>query len=267
MSRMWKPHSDIPTNASGYIPKLIHQIWIGPRLPPILGKYCSTFKNMKGYRYKLWRTKDLHEANFPHTWKYIEKLLQAPKIIYAMIADLMRIEILYHHGGIYVDTSFEAVKNLDVILDHTKAKFIMSNELSCGLKCRGGDKKALYISNSFIVSTPGYIVLSRLISNEYLSMIDFTTNANYATGPYYVRSGILSYKEIKILPTTMIYPYNYGEKNHNDDFFDECFSLERKDGFRKYGYFNNTYFLKFPCKAYPNAIMIKNFEIGGTWKK
>lgn len=262
--KMWKPRKEIPLNPAG-IPKIIHQIWIGPKVQSIIGKYMSSFKKMSGYRYKLWRTKDLHSGNFPHTWKYIERLLTAPKIIYAMIADLMRLEILYHHGGIYVDTSFEAVKNLDAIGE--KASFIMSNELSCGLKCRGGDKKALYISNSFIMSVPKYIVLERLISDAYLSKIDFNQKANVATGPYYVRSGIKSSKEVKMLPTNSIYPYNYGDDNHNEDFFEECFAWNRRPGFRKYRYFTNEYFLKFPCKAYPEAILIKNFEIGGTWKK
>ena len=67
-----------------------------------------------------------------------------------------------------------------------------------------------------------------------------------------------------MLPTYMIYPYNYEKE---DTVFDQCFLTERKKGYRKYKYFNNEYFIKFPCKAYPEAIMIKNFEVGGSWKK
>lgn len=263
--RQWKPRKEIAVNKSGHIPKMIHQIWIGTSIPPILKKYMSTFKNMKGYYYKVWMTKDLHEANFPKTWKYIKPLLHAPKPVYAMIADLMRLEILYHHGGVYVDTSFEAVKHLDTIIESTNAKFIMSNELDCDLKCKGANKKP-YISNSFIVSKPQYKVLERLLSEEYLSKIDFSAKANLATGPYYVRSGIKNKSDIKMLPTSMIYPYNYGDEEEMKK-FDDCFSTEEKKGFRKYGYFNGHYYIKFPCKAYPKAVLIKNFEIGGTWKK
>jgi mannosyltransferase OCH1-like enzyme len=225
--RMWKPRKEITYSKSG-IPKIIHQIWIGKKTPPVLSKYMSTFKNMNGYIYKLWRNEDLSEANFPKTWKYINKLLNSPKIFYAMIADLMRLEILYHHGGIYVDTSFEAVKNLDVILDkYDSSQFIMSNEASCGLKCRGGDKKQLYISNSFIISTPFYKVIERLISEEYLSNIDFSQKANYSTGPYYVRTGIIKKSDVTMLETSLIYPYNY-EDEENDQLFDECFSTKKK---------------------------------------
>ncbi len=255
---------NVLTTESG-IPKVIHQIWIGKELPPILDRYMSTFRNMEGYSYYLWRNEDLNEENFPKTWKYLEALLHKPKIVYAMIADLMRLEILYHHGGVYVDTSMEALKNLDVILENASdAFFIMSNEAYGGLSCESHGKK--YISNSFIVSVPGYIVLERLISEKYLSGIDFSQPANYATGPYYVRSGILKDSEVTLLPTDLIYPFNYIDEEATEAFF-QCFSHEEREGFEKLNYFETPYFIKFPCTAYPHAVMVKNFEIGGTWKK
>lgn len=133
----------------------------------------------------------------------------------------------------------------------------MSNELNCELKCKGANKKP-YISNSFIVSKPKCKVLERLLSEEYLSNIDFTAKANPATRPYYVRSGILRKSDVEMLLTSMIYPYNYGNKKEMKN-FDKCFSTEEVKGFKKYDYFNGHYYIKFPCMAYPNAVMIKNF--------
>lgn len=244
------------------IPKVIHQIWIGKRVPPLIDKYMSSFRNMEGYSHKLWGNDDLHEGNFPKTWKYILPLLNEPKVIYAMIADLMRLEILYNHGGVYVDTTMEAVKNLDVILENTDATFIMSNEDPCGLNCEYYGKK--YIANSFIASVPGYIVLERLVSEIYLSRIDFSEPANHATGPYYVRSGIIEDSEVELIPTDLIYPFNYKEAAEE---FLKCFSCEEREGFERFNYFENTHFIKFPCTAYPNSVMIKNYKIGGTWLK
>jgi mannosyltransferase OCH1-like enzyme len=249
------------------IPKFIHQIWIGNIMPSILNKYTSSFKNMEGYGYKIWTNKDLTETNFPKTWKYIDLLLNKKKIKYASIADLMRLELLFWYGGIYVDTSFEAIKNLDVILDnYPNSSFIMSNESNCGLDCKGIKKKH-YISNSFIISKPGYIVLERLLSEEYLSNINFRQKANFATGPYYVRTGILNNNEVTMIPTNLVYSYNYDDDEENEKFFEECFSHRKRKGYRKYSYNDETYYIKFPCKAYPNAVLIKNFEIGGSWKK
>jgi len=246
------------------IPRVIHQIWIGKDIPPIVKLYMSTFKKQKGFEYKLWSNKDLTKDNFPITYKYIVKILSKKKIIYAMVADLMRLEILYHHGGIYIDATMERVKSLDKILK-TKSPFIMSNEEPCGLKCRGEYNK-LFISNSFIASIPGYKVLKRLLSDEYLKSIDFNLPANLATGPYYVRRGIKRHTDVKMLPTKYIYPFPFSEEEN----YDTCVSLEKKEGFRKVKYNNDkSYYIKFPCTCYKddNVYIIKHWSVGGTWLK
>ena len=243
----------------GGIPKIIHQIWIGSSIPSIIKEYTKTFKYIPDFKYKLWGNKELNKTNFPLIWKYINKLLKKEKIVWAKIADLMRLEILYHHGGIYVDTTMEYIDDLDKYIDNT-SKFIMSNELDCGLKCRGQSNK-LYISNSFIASVPEYKVLGRLLSEEYLSKIDFKLPANIATGPYYVRTGIKNKSDVKMLPRKLIYPFNY-----DLHIYDKCISYEAKPGFKKVNYFNQIWYIKIPCKTFSDAIMIKHWDIGGTWR-
>lgn len=243
------------------IPRIIHQIWIGKAIPPIVKLYMKTFKNQRGFEYKLWSNKDLTENNFPITYRYIKKILSKKKVVYAMIADLMRLEILYHHGGVYVDTTMERLKSIEKILK-TKSQFIMSNEEPCGLKCRGENNK-LFISNSFIASIPEYKVLKRLLSEEYLKSIDFNLPANLATGPYYVRTGIKRHTDVKILPTKYIYPFDFEEQ-------DPCVYLEKRKGFRKIKYNDEkNYYIKFPCTCYKddNVYIIKHWSVGGTWIK
>ena len=245
------------TYTPGGIPKIFHQIRIGSALPPVLKPFMNTFKKMPGYKYKLWKNTDLTEQNFPITWPYIQHIMARRKIIYAMIADLMRLEILYHYGGIYVDTTAIAFKNFDGILD-MPSKFFMSNEMDCGLKCKGGKRK--YISNSFIASVPRYKVLKRLLSEDKLSMIDFSLPANIATGPYYVRTGITRSSDVKMLPTSFIYPENTDDK---------CvFETRVKKGLTKLKYLGDrVYYIKLPCTQYdyPGAYMAKSWMIGGTW--
>jgi mannosyltransferase OCH1-like enzyme len=246
----------------GGIPKIFHQIWIGSEVPPVLKPIMATFKKMKGYKYKLWKNKDLTEKNFPITWDYITYLLTRKKIVYAMIADLMRLEILYHHGGIYVDTTMFALKNFDDILD-VKSMFIMSNENDCGLKCKS--KKGMYISNSFIASVPEYKVLARLLSDKSLENIDFDLPANQATGPYFVRKGIKRHDDVKMLPTKFIYP------SDAEVDIDKCvFESRSEKGLTKKKYIGDkVYFIKIPCsdKEYPNSYTHKTWVIGGTWLK
>ncbi len=257
MPKAYKLKSDVEYTKGG-IPKIFHQIWIGSDVPPVLKLIMSSFKKMEGYKYKLWKNKDVTQVNFPITWSYIVMLMSRPKIVWAMIADLLRLEILYHHGGIYIDTTAEALQNFDPILENS-SKFIMSNEQECGLKCKS--HKGKFISNSFIASVPQYIVIKRLLSNEYLENINFDDRANVATGPYYVRKGIHRASDVKMLPTKYIYPLN----GTSDVAVDECVSETKKKGFLKRKYFKKDFYVKFPCDGYPGAYMVKNWAIGGTW--
>lgn len=105
------------------IPKIIHQVWIGPLLMP--DKWMSSWpeKNPE-YEYKIWGNKEL----FGNKWKcqkmigeYITRCIEeikreedvfvsgigriyrgekATAFAWHVIADIMRYEILYNHGGI-----------------------------------------------------------------------------------------------------------------------------------------------------------------------
>ncbi len=261
---MWTSGKEVSVSKFG-VPKIIHQIWIGKSLPSILGKYMSTFSMMNGYYYKLWDNADLHEINFPKTWKYIEPLLLDSKIVYAKIADLMRLEILYHHGGIYVDATMQALQSMDVILESIDTPFMISQEDYCGLDCVGQEDKP-YISSGFIVSIPGYKVLERLLSEEYLSQIDFSEKANLATGPYYVRTGIKEASEVTVLPTDMIYPIPFADRNV-DELYSDWFSFKARQGFEQYNYFDTPCYIKIPCQAFPHAVTLRNWKLGGSWLK
>ncbi len=255
---MKRPKMDISKRMkNNQIPKIIHQIWIGNEMPDILKVYTNEWEKMRGWDYKLWSNNDLHKDNFPITWGLIKKIMCLEKPVYAMIADLMRLEILYHHGGVYLDTTFEKVKNLNTLLEKKGYKFVMSNEI------QDPDLKLRYISNSFIASVPRYVVLKRLMSPKKLAKIDIHGRANKQTGPYYVRTGVKKKKEVTLIPTKKIYPYSIVEEEKG--IMCPCVSLTRKRGFKRYIFFGKTYYIKYPCRAYPSAYMIKQWNIGGTW--
>ena len=259
----------------GGIPKIIHQIWIGNSKPPKLNSlYMNTCK-IDGWKYKLWSDEDLTKKNFPITFDLIEDIIQVGKIDkklnkkLAQIADLMRLEILYRNGGVYIDTTAECLKNLDNLLNHKDYKFVVSNEDPCGFNCKNNVGE-YYISNSFIASTKGHPILKNLLSPYKLKKIDvFSYRINHETGPYflgkYLRKLTKKYNIIMV-PSDLIYPTRY----HTD------YDINRPDLCFKYSQDINTntelkdrkgdsIFLEYPCKSYPNSYVIKHFEAGGTW--
>jgi len=96
------------------IPKIIHVIWIGEE-SKIPFKCINTWveKNI-GYTVKIWTNDCLRK-----TWTNDKQLRDMlAKKDYAGASDVMRYEILYEHGGIYVDADSYCIKPLeDWLLD------------------------------------------------------------------------------------------------------------------------------------------------------
>ena len=90
---------------------MVHQVWIGPNdLPPRLEAYCDTMRHAFGTKhdYKLWREPDMEALA-------VNAVL--PQVVRGGVdcnigfrADVVRLEILRQHGGIYWDTDFEALR-------------------------------------------------------------------------------------------------------------------------------------------------------------
>ena len=181
------------------IPKIIHQIWVGNKpLPEKYKHWQKTWQSLPGWQYKLWTDKEVE--NFPlinQTLYYQEKNMGAR-------ADLLRIEILYKEGGLYVDTDFECIKpEMFDVLNH-------AYDFYCGLTPL--DCKKFVINNAIIGSIPGHPVLKGCIENAALQKPTLTYEGGQIVmkGPGLLTAMILehankNYKDI-VLPPTFFYP-------------------------------------------------------------
>tara|TARA_Y100000389_G_scaffold157505_1_gene158659 strand:- start:933 stop:4400 length:3468 start_codon:yes stop_codon:yes gene_type:complete len=240
------------------IPYKIHQIWIGENMPTAQTKFTNEWKKIGGYKYKLWGDSDITKDNFPKTFNKINEIMKLPKIPYAMIADLMRLEILFNHGGIYLDTTIEKIRGLPKL--NNNELFVISNEIP------DPELELPYISNSFIASIPKHNILKRLLEPDRINNIDIGLPANKATGPYYLRTGINDKSEITYIPTKLIYPFRADYKDdEGNDVSDLCIKYEETPG---YDYIDDIeLYIKKECDLYPDAYMIKHWDIGGSWIK
>ena len=86
------------------IPKIIHQIWIGPKPIPI--NMIKTWKDKHpDFEHILWNKEEIKKRNMEFKCqKRIDEMEE-----WCGKADIMRIEILYKYGGIYIDTDFECL--------------------------------------------------------------------------------------------------------------------------------------------------------------
>lgn len=97
------------------IPKVIHYCWFGHgKLPNSTKRNIETWKKYcPDYEIKEW-----NESNFDiDCCKFVRQAYD--NRAWAFVSDYARLKIVYDHGGIYLDTDVELLKNLDFLLENS----------------------------------------------------------------------------------------------------------------------------------------------------
>lgn len=94
------------------IPKVIHYCWFGRGKMPKLAEICiaSWKKYLPDYELRLWN-EDTFDVN---SNLFTKQAYESRK--FAFVTDYVRLYALYHHGGVYMDTDVEVIKNIDYFL-------------------------------------------------------------------------------------------------------------------------------------------------------
>lgn len=97
------------------IPKKIHYCWFGGNPLPKLAKKCikSWKKHCPEYEIIRWDEKNVDISSCP---LYVRQAYEAKK--WAFVTDYIRLKVVSEHGGIYLDTDVELLKNPEHLLDH-----------------------------------------------------------------------------------------------------------------------------------------------------
>ena len=181
------------------IPRKIHQIWLGPKpIPKLYKEYAKTWQSLHpDWEYKLWQEEDIV------SWDFASKDLFNQASSYQEKADILRYEILYKYGGLYVDMDYKAFKKFDEL--HHIYHFYAGIE-----PIIDGDSN-IYIANSIIGSVSNNIILKdtleRIRKNWGLVESNFREEAKHKSKK---KKGDIIHLAIK---RTMM-PFNYAIENN-----------------------------------------------------
>ncbi len=197
--KSWQIHyeknnpAQVPAHKSSIIPKVIHQIWLGGTLPEKYKNWVESWKKYHpGWEYKLWTDEDVKHLTLYNRELYDSLSNYGPKV------DILRYEILYQFGGLYVDTDFECFKALDVL--HDRYTFYAGIE----------DALAIALGTALIASIPGHPILEQLVKNINFKVEDEDSMraAIAGTGPgYLTRAFATCFNPYD--PTVIVFPHSY----------------------------------------------------------
>ena len=151
------------------IPKTLHYIWLGNCRKSNITNICinSWYDRLPEYEIIEWNETNLDLDQIASENKFFAECRK--RKLWAFMADYLRLYILYHEGGIYVDTDVQVLKPLDAILDH---QFVMSYEYA-----PMWGKDAQIIGSGVLAAEKGSPALKAVLDfyNEEIWNVDFYT--------------------------------------------------------------------------------------------
>ena len=179
---------------SGPIPKVIHQVWIGPENRAIRG-WMDTFRGIPGWKHVLWTPEKFRQ-------RYGDMVLQqqydAEDVVQSK-ADILRYEVLWREGGVYVDADSVFLGDVGALNAVTQAPssgmFVASHDFR--LRSRDERNMRLYMNGVFGVTPRNPILLRVLntLNDKYFELKRRSGDAFYrVTGPFLFSHVVRSYR-------------------------------------------------------------------------
>ena len=195
----------------------MHHVWLGGKQIPKQLTDCmkTCYDKHPTWKHIVWT-----EENMPNPFFFWDEWGMDNN--YARKSDLLRLQVLYNYGGVYLDTDVECIKPIDNLI--SKHSFVMGtecshvgyNEIHDPNNCDQG-----HINNAVIASSMGNPILVKII--ETIKRNYATTTINKRDNPLdYVAqlSGPCVFNEMrgeleragKLYPNTYFYPTHYSNK-------------------------------------------------------
>jgi mannosyltransferase OCH1-like enzyme len=167
------------------IPHIFHQIWVGPDpLPEEQRRYQESWlRHHPGWELRFWT-----EENLPSGLRRPEaaERLRSP----AERANILRLELLWREGGVYVDTDFECLRSVEPLLGGA--------ELVISLAKPGR------VNNAFMAAVPGHPLLDEAL--ERLRPRTFFGHDKAGTGTRFLDELLLGRPEVTFVAPELLYP-------------------------------------------------------------
>lgn len=180
------------------VPRTIHHIWIGP--DPVPARHRPWIESWRRHHphweHRLWTEDDLPAD--PIRPEILERLRTPVER-----SDILRLEILFRHGGVYVDTDLECLRPLDDVLGEEELVAVCL--------------KPGRVTNTFIAAVPGHRLLERALRELRPMDVYWTSSAasesiKEGAGPPLLRRLVREAPGVRLLEPPLFFPSTEEER-------------------------------------------------------
>lgn len=190
------------------IPRIFHRIWLGDApMPEEFAAWGQEWLDLHpGWTMRQWGNEDAARFEMKNRALFDASKTGAGK------ADILRLEILEREGGVYLDTDFKPLKNIEPLL--------------WGARAVVGWHNALFINNAIIGAIPGHSYIRALIEAVPEGIASFPT-LDLQSGP-----GLLTrvknsgeFPGLRDFGPGIFYPYDWNEDGCAVEDFPNAFAV------------------------------------------
>lgn len=195
------------SNGKMIIPRVFHRVWLGNEpMPDEFKRFGETWQSLHAdWKMILWTDTTLPPLK--NAWAYAQ-----PRSLSAK-CNIARYEILLQHGGIYVDTDFECLKNLEPLLQ----------DVECFVAWEREDMA----NNAIIGVVPGHPFLRDLVDSleERVRKMPNADPSVTQSGPHYLTDVLHRHPEVTVFPASLFYPYDWHERWRRFEVFPDAYAV------------------------------------------
>lgn len=139
------------------IPKIFHTIWLGPNtMPEKFRDYIDSWHRFNpGWESMHWTDENLG--------KLINQRLYDKATTYSERSDIVRFEKIYEYGGLYHDTDYECLQNIEAILQGHD--FVTCREPDNQIPANQRKRHNRWYNDAILGAVPGHPFIKHLIDN------------------------------------------------------------------------------------------------------
>ena len=182
------------------IPKILHFIWLGNNQFPsnyylFLNSWIEKYND---FIFCFWNDDNIFDL--------FNQSIFNDSLTYAQKSDIARYEILYHYGGIYIDSDLYSIQNIEHLLDNIDFFSGFESDEFIAIGIMGFNKHNKYLKNLILNIELNYHLYSHI-------------NIPSQTGPVYFtnfyKSFINKFKKFKFFDINYFYNYSFQNKYNN----------------------------------------------------